>query len=75
MNQRVRTHLSDRPVLFVMGMKDKVLTSKSFLDRWSELFPSATWVELSEAGHFLQEDAPEDTASAIIDKFAGTAAS
>ncbi|MCP3989222.1 MAG: alpha/beta fold hydrolase [Actinomycetia bacterium] len=75
MNQRVRTHLSDRPVLFVMGMKDKVLTSKSFFDRWSELFPNATWVELPEAGHFFQEDAPEDTAAAIIDKFAGTAAS
>lgn len=68
--RRVAENLSDRPMLFIMGMKDKILTSKSFLEKWEEKWPHATWIRLPDAGHFFQEDAPNEAAAAIIDKYA-----
>lgn len=46
------------PILLVWGMRDPVL-STPVLRRWQQLYPQSTTLELEDAGHFLQEDAPE----------------
>jgi haloalkane dehalogenase len=50
--------LADLPVLIVWGMRDPVLPP-SVLELWRCTYPEATVVELPDAGHFLQEDAPD----------------
>ena len=46
------------PVLLAWGMQDPVLPP-AVLRRWQQLYSHATTLELDEASHFLQEDAPE----------------
>lgn len=49
---------SATPILLVWGMQDPVL-SAAVLQHWQQLYPHATTHEIEDAGHFLQEDAPE----------------
>ncbi|RMG37164.1 MAG: alpha/beta fold hydrolase [Planctomycetota bacterium] len=56
--------LRDRPTLLVWGMKDWCFTP-AFLRRFVDVFPDADVVEVPEAGHWVFEDAPEATLSAI----------
>jgi len=46
------------PTLLVWGMRDPVLP-ESVLRTWQRIYPQATTVEIEDASHFLQEDAPE----------------
>lgn len=46
------------PVLLMWGMRDPVFGPR-ILAQWRSRFPKAPVLELPEAGHFLQEDAPE----------------
>ncbi len=46
------------PVLLVWGMRDPFFDA-GLLAQWRERFPDAPVLELGDAGHFLQEDAPE----------------
>jgi haloalkane dehalogenase len=46
------------PVLLVWGLRDPVFGPR-ILEAWRRRFPDAPVLELPEAGHFLQEDAPE----------------
>ncbi len=46
------------PVLLIWGMRDPVFDSK-LLAEWRARFPDAPVLEIDDAGHFLQEDAPE----------------
>ena len=48
----------DRPVLLVWGMRDPVLPP-TVLTLWRAVYPDAEVVEISDASHFVQEDAPE----------------
>ena len=66
---RVDANLSDRPLLRIMGMKDVPLTRPAVLAIWDEKFPNSVNIELPDAGHFWQEDAPEEAAQAIIDMY------
>ena len=66
---RVRAELADRPMLLVFGRKDPLLGSAETSDRWLETFPHATLLELPDAGHFFQHDAPQETSEAIIAKY------
>lgn len=50
--------LADKPALLVWGMRDPVL-SEPVLRRWQRVFPEAATLEIEDASHFLQEDAPE----------------
>ena len=63
---RVRTELGHLPMLRIMGLKDVPLTTKAYLRKWDEVWPDATKLDLSDAGHFWQEDAPEAAAEAIV---------
>ena len=68
---RVKTNLSDRPMLRIMGMKDVPLTTKAYLRKWDEMWPDATKLDLPNAGHFWQEDEPAAAAEALIRAYAG----
>jgi haloalkane dehalogenase len=46
------------PALIVWGMADPFFDRRT-LDAWRERLPEAAVLEIPEAGHFLQEDAPE----------------
>lgn len=56
--------LRDKPFLFLWGMKDKYFQER-FLKKWEQAFPNHSTVRLKNAGHFIQEDAPEQVAEAL----------
>lgn len=62
--QRNLTRLADRPVLILWPDSDPGFGDAD-LDRWQALFPSARTVHLAGTGQFIDEDAPDDVASAI----------
>jgi haloalkane dehalogenase len=57
---------ADLPTLLIWGMRDPVLPP-SVLKMWQERLPNAATVEIEDASHFLQEDAPERILAAIED--------
>lgn len=62
------THIStlnDKPKLIVWGMKDIAFREKE-LQRWERRFPEAQTVRLSSVGHFVQEEAPDELAEAVV---------
>ena len=70
---RVPQALGDKPVLLVWGMRDFAFKPGVFLPRWQETFPDHTLVELPKAKHYIQEDAPDEIAEAIVKRFAESA--
>lgn len=69
LSRDVPTKLGSKPALFVWGMKDFAFRPGPNLPRMREAFPDHVVVELAEANHFMQEDAPGQIAEAIIDRF------
>jgi haloalkane dehalogenase len=65
---QVKAKLASKPVLLVWGMKDVAFRPR-FLARMKEVFPDRVVVELPHAKHFIQEDAPDEIITAIIDRF------
>lgn len=65
LERRVDATLLSKPMLRVLGYKDKPLTTKQFLKKWDEKHPNARRLDLPDAGHFWQEDEPEQVADAI----------
>lgn len=61
------------PTLLLWGMRDPAITPR-FLDRWRTLFPAAQVVELPNAGHFVQEEAPAESLKALDAFLAGVMA-
>jgi pimeloyl-ACP methyl ester carboxylesterase len=53
-----RACITDKPTLFVWGMKDTFITGK-YLDKFSDHFFYCRVVRLEETGHFPQEENPE----------------
>ncbi len=58
--------LADRPALIVWGDADGAFRAPD-RDRFAELFPTHRIVDLTGAKHFIQENAPDEIASAILD--------
>jgi len=67
---RVDATLLDKPMLRILGYKDKPLTTKEFVAKWDEKYPDAVTLDLPDAGHFWQEDEPEQVSAAIRNTFA-----
>jgi len=65
----VPAQLGTRPALLVWGMKDFAFRPGPTLPRMRATFPDHVVVELPDAKHFIQEDAPDQIAAAIIDRF------
>lgn len=61
--------LAAKPALFVWGMKDFAFRPAQTIPRMRATFPDHQLVELPEANHFIQEDAPDQITAAIIDRF------
>ncbi len=60
--------LGDRPSLLVWGMRDRIFPPAT-IGRWRRLLDDVRLVELPEAKHFIQEDAPDAIAAAIAERF------
>lgn len=58
--------LKQLPVLIVWGNRD-IAFRKRELNRFEQLFPKSRTVILQGAGHYIQEDAPEEIVSAIAE--------
>ena len=56
--------LRDRPALIVWPTRDPAFRERE-LRRWEEIFPGHRTVRLEGAGHFIQEDAPDEIVAAI----------
>jgi haloalkane dehalogenase len=61
--------LGAKPVLLVWGMRDVAFPPKATLPRIRATFGDVVLVELPKARHFIQEDAPEEIARAITNRF------
>ena len=61
--------LGDKPVLLVWGMKDPGFGSRKVIERWQRSFPAAEVVVLADASHYIQEDAPDQIADAVVKHF------
>jgi haloalkane dehalogenase len=59
-------NLRDRPALIIWPTKD-VAFREPERRRWEEIFPNHHTVLLEGAGHYIQEDAPEEIITAIRD--------
>jgi pimeloyl-ACP methyl ester carboxylesterase len=62
---RLPRALAGKPVTLCWGARD-VLFGEDVLSLWRELLPAATVARLPDAGHFLQEDAPEAVAEHVV---------
>ena len=69
LEERVPERLTDKPLLLTWGMKDFGFNPGAFIPRWRRDFPQARLVELHEAKHYIQEDAPEEIAAAIKEQY------
>ncbi|OBG90912.1 haloalkane dehalogenase [Mycobacterium sp. E3251] len=67
--REVPAKLGAKPALFVWGMKDFAFRPGPGLPRMRAAFPDHVVVELPNAKHFIQEDAPDQIAAAIIERF------
>jgi haloalkane dehalogenase len=61
--------LGGKPALLVWGMKDPAFKAKPLLPRMQATFPDNVTVELPNAKHYIQEDAPTEIAEAIARRF------
>jgi haloalkane dehalogenase len=55
---------ADRPVQILWGMRD-ISFSPDVLAQWTTRFPAADVLRLDDAGHCIQEDAPDRVVSAL----------
>ncbi len=61
---QVITALGAVPVSLIWGMKDGILGPEPFT-HWQHAFPKSRVIELSESGHFPQEESPDAFLSAL----------
>jgi haloalkane dehalogenase len=62
--ERALPDFARAPALLLWGMRDPVLTAP-VLAMWKRALPGASTVTVQDAGHFLQEDAPESVVIAL----------
>jgi pimeloyl-ACP methyl ester carboxylesterase len=61
----LRRDLRGKPAALCWGMRD-ILFGEEVVRRWLETLPDAEVIRLDDAGHFLQEDAPEEVARRLV---------
>src|SRR5260370_22927160 len=57
--------LRGKPMELVWAMKDPAFGREKVIQRWLRDFPDAHVTRLSDANHYVQEDAPEALATAV----------
>jgi haloalkane dehalogenase len=65
LERRVRDNLVAKPMVLVFGRKDRALASNGVIARWRQTFPDAIYMDLPDAGHYFQEDAPDVVIDAV----------
>lgn len=58
-SKALATQMAGKRVAICWGMKD-VLFGEDVLRQWEQLFPHAEVHRLTDAGHFVPEDAPHE---------------
>ncbi len=61
---RRRAALADIPALLLWGMRDPTFKERD-LQRWQEFWSNAEVVRFPDAGHFVQEEAPNEASAAL----------
>lgn len=69
LQQTVTQTLGTKPALITWGMKDWGFRAKTQIPRMRAAFNDCVVVELPRAAHYIQEDAPEEIARAIRQRF------
>ncbi|MDQ3932698.1 MAG: haloalkane dehalogenase [Actinomycetota bacterium] len=69
LEREVPAKLGSKPVLLVWGMKDAAFRPKMMLPKMRATFRDHVLVQLPKANHYIQEDAPEEVAKAILQRF------
>lgn len=69
LGREVSARLGSKPALLVWGMKDPAFRPRLILPRMRSTFPDHVVVELPRARHYIQEDAPDEIAEAILKRF------
>ncbi|WP_373497326.1 alpha/beta fold hydrolase [Aquiflexum sp.] len=59
-----KSQISDKPVLFLWGMKDPIITPK-YLEKFEQGFSKSKTVKLEESGHFPQEEEAEKVVKSV----------
>ncbi|QUR67591.1 haloalkane dehalogenase [Mycobacterium spongiae] len=67
--REVPATLGAKRTLLIWGMKDFAFKPGPMIPRMRATFPDHVLVELPDAKHFIQEDAPDRIATAIVDRF------
>ena len=57
----------DKPAHLIFGDSDQIFTY-GWAQQWAAVIPGATHERIEGAGHFVQEDAPDDLAAAIVSR-------
>ncbi|MEV0945354.1 haloalkane dehalogenase [Rhodococcus sp. NPDC049939] len=69
LSRDVPAKLGAKPALIVWGMKDFAFKPKNMIPGVQAAFPDNVLVELPDANHYIQEDAPDRIAEAIVRRF------
>jgi haloalkane dehalogenase len=69
LSREVPAALGAKPALLIWGMKDLAFRPGAMIPRMRAAFADHVVVELANAKHFIQEDAPEAIAAAITERF------
>jgi haloalkane dehalogenase len=69
LSRDVPSKLGAKPALLVWGMKDFAFKPDRNVPRMRTTFPDHLLVELPDAKHYIQEDAPNLITEAILDRF------
>jgi haloalkane dehalogenase len=69
LGREVPARLGTTPALLVWGMRDPGFRAGALLPRLQSIFPDHVLLELPDAKHYIQEDAPAPIAEAIIARF------
>ena len=67
--QRVHEHLGNLnvPTLLIWGRNDNLFPPDFAPDVWKQIYPHAELTLVERAGHFIQEDAPEEVVTNLLD--------
>ena len=57
--------LAEKPIELLMGSRDFGLGNDRVIERWQKHFKNANVTRVPDAGHYIQEEAPAQVASAI----------
>jgi pimeloyl-ACP methyl ester carboxylesterase len=62
----LEAHFRAKPVKILWAMKDPAFGPEVLEGLWKRTFPDATVERLEDAGHYIQEDAHERIAPALV---------